>query len=296
MYKSGFVAICGRPNVGKSTLMNGLIKHKIAIISPKSQTTRNKIQGVLTDDDAQIIFIDTPGIHKPHNRLSENMNKMAFSATKDVECIVFMVDGSEEFGVGDSFIVDKLKNAKVPVFLVINKIDKLKPGTVKDLEYHFKKLYNFEKIIPISALNLENTDVLVNEIKNILPQGPKYYPDGFLSDHPEEFVMAELIREKILYFTHDEIPHSVAVEIEEIKKLKSGYLDVSAVIIVERKSQKGIIIGKEGQMIKKIGVAARKDMESLLGNKIYLCTFVKVEEDWRNNIHNLKEYGYNSKD
>lgn len=296
MYKSGFVAICGRPNVGKSTLMNGLIKHKIAIISPKAQTTRNKIQGVLTDEDAQIIFIDTPGIHKPHNRLSENMNKMAFSATKDVECIVFMVDGSEEFGVGDNYIIEKLKNAKVPVFLVINKIDKLKPGTVKDLEYHFKKLYNFKKIIPISALNLENTDTLVNEIKNLLPEGPKYYPDGFLSDHPEEFVMAELIREKILYFTHDEIPHSVAVEIEEIKRLKSGYLDVSAVIIVERKSQKGIIIGKEGQMIKKIGVAARKDMESLLGNKIYLSTFVKVEEDWRNNAHHLKEYGYNSKD
>lgn len=296
MFKSGFVAICGRPNVGKSTLMNGLIKHKIAIISPKSQTTRNKIQGVLTDEDSQIIFIDTPGIHKPHNKLSENLNKMAFSATRDVECIVFLVDGSEEFGVGDSFIIEKLKNAKVPVFLVINKIDKLKPETVKDLEHHFKKLYNFTKIIPISALNLENTDVLVEEIKKVLPEGPKYYPDGFLSDHPEEFVMAELIREKILYFTHDEIPHSVAVEIESIKKLKSGYLDVSAVIVVERKSQKGIIIGKGGTMIKKIGVAARKDMESLLGNKIYLTTFVKVEEDWRNSIHHLKEYGYNSKD
>lgn len=296
MFKSGFVAICGRPNVGKSTLMNGLIKHKIAIISPKSQTTRNKIQGVLTDNDSQIIFIDTPGIHKPHNKLSENLNKMAFSATRDVECIIFMVDGSEDFGVGDSFIVEKLKHAKVPVFLVINKIDKLKPGTVKDLEYHFKKIYNFEKIIPISALNLENTDVLIEEIKKILPEGPKYYPDGFLSDHPESFVMAELIREKILYFTHDEIPHSVAVEIEEIKKLKGGHLDVSAVIIVERKSQKGIIIGKGGTMIKKIGVAARKDMESLLGNKIYLTTFVKVEEDWRNSVHRLKEYGYNSKD
>jgi len=296
MFKSGFVAICGRPNVGKSTLMNGLIKHKIAIISPKSQTTRNKIQGVLTDEDSQIIFIDTPGIHKPHNKLSENLNKMAFSATRDVECIVFMVDGSEEFGVGDSFIIEKLKNAKVPVFLVINKIDKLKPGTVKDLEHHFRKLFNFEKIIPISALNLENTDILIEEIKKILPEGPKYYPDGFLSDHPESFVMAELIREKILYFTHDEIPHSVAIEIEEIKKLKSGYLDVSAVIIVERKSQKGIIIGKGGTMIKKIGVAARKDMESLLGNKIYLTTFVKVEEDWRNSVHRLKEYGYNIKD
>ena len=296
MFKSGFVAICGRPNVGKSTLMNGLIKHKIAIMSPKSQTTRNKIQGVLTDEDAQIIFIDTPGIHKPHNRLSENMNKMAFSATKDVECIIFMVDGSEEFGVGDSFIVDKLKSVNVPVFLVINKIDKLKPGTVEDLKHHFKKLYNFNKIIPISALNLENTDTLLEEIKNILPEGPKYYPDGYLSDHPEEFVMAELIREKILYFTHDEIPHSVAIEIESIKKMKSGHLDVSAVIVVERNSQKGIIIGKNGAMIKKIGVAARKDMESLLGNKIYLTTFVKVEEDWRNSIHRLKEYGYNNND
>ena len=296
MFKSGFVAICGRPNVGKSTLMNGLIKHKIAIISPKSQTTRNKIQGVLTDNDSQIIFIDTPGIHKPHNKLSENLNKMAFSATKDVECIVLMVDGSEEFGVGDSYIIEKLKNAKVPVFLVINKIDKLKPGTVKDLEHHYKKLYDFKKIIPISALNLENTDMLVEEIKNILPEGSKYYPDGFLSDHPEEFVMAELIREKILYFTHDEIPHSVAVEIESIKRLKSGHLDVSAVIVVERKSQKGIVIGKNGTMIKKIGVAARKDMESLLGNKIYLSTFVKVEEDWRNSSHHLKEYGYNLKE
>ena len=296
MFKSGFVAICGRPNVGKSTLMNGLIKHKIAIMSPKSQTTRNKIQGVLTDEDAQIIFIDTPGIHKPHNRLSENMNKMAFSATKDVECIIFMVDGSEEFGVGDSFIVDKLKSVNVPVLLVINKIDKLKPGTVEDLKHHFKKLYNFRKIIPISALNLENTDILLEEIKSILPEGPKYYPDGYLSDHPEEFVMAELIREKILYFTHDEIPHSVAIEIESIKKMKSGHLDVSAVIVVERNSQKGIIIGKNGTMIKKIGVAARKDMESLLGNKIYLTTFVKVEEDWRNSIHRLKEYGYNNND
>ncbi len=296
MFKSGFVSICGRPNVGKSTLMNGLIKRKIAIMSPKSQTTRNKIQGVLTEDDCQIIFIDTPGIHKPHNRLSENMNKMAFSATRDVECIIFMVDGSEEFGVGDSFIIEKLKHAKVPVFLVINKIDKLKAGTVKDLEYHFHKLFNFEKIIPISALNLENTDKLVEEIKNILPEGPKYYPDGYISDHPESFVMAELIREKILYYTHDEIPHSVAVEIEDIKRLKSGHLDVSAVIVVERQSQKGIIIGKGGAMIKKIGVAARKDMESLLGNKIYLTTFVKVEEDWRNNIRNLKEYGYNNND
>ena len=296
MYKSGFVAICGRPNVGKSTLMNGLIKHKIAIISPKAQTTRNKIQGVLTDDDAQIIFIDTPGIHKPHNRLSENMNKMAFSATKDVECIVFMVDGSEEFGVGDNYIIEKLKNAKVPVFLVINKIDKLKPGTVKDLEYHFKKLYNFEKIIPISALNLDNTDTLVNEIKNLLPEGPKYYPDGMISDHPENFIISEIVREKILYFTRDEVPHSVAVCVERVRRTKNGSVAIDATIIVERDSQKGIIIGKGGTMIKKIGTAARKNLEHLLDTPINLELFVRVENNWRNSSKYLSEFGYKNEE
>ena len=217
MFKSGFVAICGRPNVGKSTLMNGLIKHKIAIMSPKSQTTRNKIQGVLTDEDAQIIFIDTPGIHKPHNRLSENMNKMAFSATKDVECIIFMVDGSEEFGVGDSFIVDKLKSVNVPVFLVINKIDKLKPGTVEDLKHHFKKLYNFKKIIPILSLPL----FLVSCSKGLIRYGVNPYIEietvekGELIDYEPSKIKEKIDNDIISAknYTNEEVAKKSAVQI-----------------------------------------------------------------------------------
>ncbi len=292
MFKSGFVAINGRPNVGKSTLLNKLLGHKIVIMSPKAQTTRNAIQGVYNEIDCQIVFIDTPGIHKPHNKLGEYMNKAAIGATREVEAILLLNDISEELGSGDNFVMDTLKNSETPVILVINKIDLVSKEKLHERIEMLKDQMKFHAIVPISAKTGENTDELLKAIKELLPEGPKYYPEGMNSDHPEAFIIAELIREKILKLTKEEIPHSVAVTIEKMRIDSKGKLNIDATIVVERDSQKKIIIGKQGSMIKNIGILARKDIESLLGNKVNLSTFVRVEKDWRNNLTYLKEFGY----
>ncbi|MFA7156156.1 MAG: GTPase Era [Bacilli bacterium] len=291
-FKSGFVAISGRPNVGKSTLLNNIIKHKIAIMSPKAQTTRNTIHGVYNDEDTQIIFIDTPGVHKPHNKLGEIMNASAIGATRDVEAIIFLVSVSDEIGKGDEYLLNILKNQKIPVLLVLNKIDLVSKEDIFLKIVEWKKMFDFDNIIPVSSKKGENVDKLLKIIKKMLPVGPKYYPDDVISDHPEEFIMAELIREKILFLTRDEIPHSIAVIIENIESKKNGKIDVNASIIVERDSQKAIIIGKGGSMIKNIGIMSRRDIEHLLGSKINLELFVRVEKNWRNEFRYLKEFGY----
>ncbi len=291
-FKSGFVAINGRPNVGKSTLLNRILGHKLAIISPKAQTTRNAIQGVYNDRECQIVFIDTPGLHKPHDKLGEYMNSTALAATRSVEAILLMNDITETIGPGDNYVFETLKKLKIPVILIINKIDLVKKDAIIQRIEQLKGIMDFHAIIPLSSLSGENVDELLNTLLDLLPEGPKYYPDNMISDHPEEFVIAELIREKILKLTKEEIPHSVAVIIERNRKNSKGIVQIDAAIIVERDSQKKIIIGHNGNMIKQIGILARQDIESLLGSKVNLSTFVRVEKDWRNNLVYLKEFGY----
>ncbi|MFC0298251.1 GTPase Era [Geobacillus jurassicus] len=292
-YKSGFVAIIGRPNVGKSTFLNRVIGQKIAIMSDKPQTTRNKIQGVYTDDDAQIIFIDTPGVHKPKHKLGDFMMKVALNALREVDLILFMVNAEEGFGRGEAFIIERLKEVDTPVFLVINKIDRVHPDDLLPLIDRYKDLYPFAEIVPISALEGNNVERLVEQIKQRLPEGPQYYPPDQITDHPEQFIIAELIREKALHLTREEVPHSIAVVIERIERREgSGIVYISAVIIVERDSQKGIIIGKQGRMLKEIGQRARADIEALLGSRVFLELWVKVQKDWRNRLAQLRDFGF----
>jgi len=291
-FKSGFISIIGRPNVGKSTLMNALVQHKVAIVSPKAQTTRNKIQGILTTDNFQMIFIDTPGIHKPHNKLGESMNKMAFSSRFDSEVVLLLLDCSVPLGSGDQYVIEKVKNIESPLYIVMNKIDLVSNEQREEYKNEVLKLIKPKKIIEISALQNNNLQTLLNLIEKELPEGPKYYPSDMISANPESFIMAELIREKVLLFTRDEIPHSVAVVIEDIERKRGGLLDISALILVERDSQKGIIIGAKGSMLKKIGIEARKDIEVLLGSQVNLRMFVKVKLDWRNNLSQLNDLGY----
>lgn len=292
--KSGFVALIGRPNVGKSTLLNQILGQKIAIISDKPQTTRNRIQGVYTEDRGQVIFIDTPGIHKPKHRLGDFMVKIAQTTLNEVDLILFLVDAKEGRGRGDDFIMERLKNIDTPVFLVINKIDEVHPDELLPFIDDYHKSFPFAEIIPVSALKGNNVTTLIDQIFNYLEEGPQYYPEDQVTDHPERFIMEELIREKVLHLTHEEVPHSIAVEIERIEQTdkKRGTVFVGAVIIVERPSQKGIIIGKQGKMLKEIGTLARKDIEALLGSKVFLEIWVKVEKDWRNKPRYLKEFGY----
>ncbi|SER17775.1 GTP-binding protein Era [Gracilibacillus ureilyticus] len=292
-FKSGFVAIIGRPNVGKSTFMNRVIGQKIAIMSDKAQTTRNKIQGVYTDQDKQIVFIDTPGIHKPKHKLGDFMVKIAENTLNEVDAIMFMINADEGYGRGDQYIIDRLQSNKTPVFLVINKIDLVQPDELLPLIEQYKDKYPFQEIIPISALEGNNVEHLMDVFADFLPEGPQFYPEDQVTDHPERFIIAELIREKVLHLTREEIPHSVAVVIDQIKNRDSNdKLLVQASIIVERKSQKGIIIGKQGQMLKEIGQRARKDIEGLLGSKVFLELWVKVQENWRNKPHHLYEFGF----
>ncbi len=292
-YKSGFVAIIGRPNVGKSTFMNNVIGQKIAIMSDKAQTTRNKIQGVYTDSQKQIIFIDTPGIHKPKHKLGDFMVKIAENSLNEVDSILFMINANEGYGMGDQYIMDRLQSIKKPVFLVINKIDLVTPDQLLPLIDQYKDKYPFEEIIPISALEGNNVDHLMNVFTEHLPEGPQYYPEDQVTDHPERFIISELIREKVLHLTREEIPHSVAVVIDKIdNRSEDEKVLVQASIVVERKSQKGIIIGKQGQMLKEIGKKARIDIERLLGSKVYLELWVKVQENWRNKPHQLQEFGF----
>ena len=290
-FKSGFVAIVGRPNVGKSTFMNYVLGQKIAIMSDKAQTTRNKIQGVYTKEDAQIVFLDTPGIHKPKHELGEFMVKSAYSALKEVDAVLFMVNASEKRGPGDDFIIEKLKGIKTPIFLVLNKIDLVTPEVLLERVESYKDALDFAGVFPISVLQGNNVNELMEGLINALPEGPQYYPADQITDHPEYFVVSELIREKILQLTQEEIPHSVAVTVDKMQKDEFDKVHVYANIIVERKSQKGIIIGKGGRLLKEIGTRARRDIQQLLGNKVYLELWVKVEKDWRKRKSNLQEYG-----
>lgn len=291
-YKSGFVSIIGRPNVGKSTFLNRIIGQKIAIMSDKPQTTRNKIQGVYTENDSQVIFIDTPGIHKPKHKLGDFMVKMAQTTLKEVDIVLFMVNAVEGFGRGEEFIIEKLKETKQPVFLVINKIDQLHPEQLLELIDQYRKLHEFAEIVPISALDGNNVDALIGTIKKYLPEGPQYYPDNQVTDHPERFIIAELIREKVLHLTREEVPHSVAVVIDAIQKREGGAVYINATIVVERASQKGSSSGKQGKMLKEVGKRARFDIEALLGSKVFLEVWVKVQKDWRNKMSQLRDLGF----
>lgn len=292
-FKSGFVSIIGRPNVGKSTFLNRVIGQKIAIMSDKPQTTRNKAQGVLTTDQAQVIFIDTPGIHKPKHKLGDFMVKMAMNTFNEVDLILFMINAEEELGRGDDFIIEQLQNVRTPVFLVINKIDKVHPDQLLATIEQYKDMLLFQEIIPISALEGNNVEKLLQLINEYLPEGPQYYPADQVTDHPERFIVSELIREKALHLTREEIPHSIAVVIDQMKAQEDkGIVHIMATIIVERSSQKGIIIGKQGKMLKEIGQRARMDIENLLGSKVFLELWVKVQKDWRNKTSHLKDFGF----
>ncbi|WP_017187665.1 GTPase Era [Alkalibacillus haloalkaliphilus] len=296
-FHSGFIAIVGRPNVGKSTFMNRVIGEKIAIMSDKPQTTRNKIQGVLTTDDTQFIFIDTPGIHKPKHRLGDFMNRSAINTLNEVDVIMFMVNADEGYGKGDEFIIEKLKDVNNPVVLVINKIDQVHPDELLPIIDTYREKLDFEEIVPISALEGNNTDSLLNVLSEKLPEGPQYYPEDQITDHPERFIISELVREKVLHHTHEEIPHSIAVVIDSIRSRDDkDIIDVQATIIVERNSQKGIIIGKQGKMLKQVGSEAREDIEALLGSGVFLELWVKVQKDWRNRAFHLRDYGYKEDD
>ncbi|EJD5676926.1 GTPase Era [Staphylococcus pseudintermedius] len=291
-YKSGFVTIIGRPNVGKSTFVNRVIGHKIAIMSDKAQTTRNKIQGVMTQQDAQIVFLDTPGIHKPKHKLGDYMMKVAKNTLSEIDAVMFMVNVNEEIGRGDEYIMEMLKTVKTPVFLVLNKIDLVHPDALMPRIEQYQRYMDFAEIIPISALEGHNVDHFINVLKSYLPEGPQYYPDGQISDHPEQFVVSELIREKILQTTSEEIPHAIGVNVERMTQESEDRVHIEAVIYVERDSQKGIVIGKGGKKLKEVGKRARLDIEHLLGSKVYLDLWVKVQKDWRNRSSFIKQMGY----
>ncbi|AKG35740.1 GTPase Era [Paenibacillus durus] len=291
-FRSGFVAIIGRPNVGKSTLMNQVIGQKIAIMSDKPQTTRNKIHGVYTTNDSQIVFLDTPGIHKRQSKLGDYMNQTAMSTLGEVEAVLFLIDAAEGLGGGDRFIAEQLQGLKTPVILVMNKIDKLEPEALLPLITEYSKLHDFAEIVPISAKVGSNVNTLLEQLQKYLPEGPQYYPEDQVTDHPEQFVIAELIREKILHLTREEVPHSIAVAIEDMRAEPNGVVHISAVIFVERDSQKGIIIGKQGAMLKEVGRRARTDIENLLGSKTFLELWVKVKKDWRNQERVLRDLGF----
>ncbi|EMF0124468.1 GTPase Era [Enterococcus hirae] len=291
-HKSGFVAIVGRPNVGKSTLLNRIVGQKIAIMSDKAQTTRNKIQGVYTTPEAQLIFIDTPGIHKPKHRLGDFMVESAYSALREVDAVLFMISADQKRGRGDDFIIERLTNVQSPVYLIINKIDKVHPDELLGIIEDYSAQMPFAQVVPISATEGNNLDRLMEVLIAEMPEGPQYFPDDQVTDHPEYFIVSELIREKVLFLTRDEVPHSVAVVVDSMKRNENDKIQIQATIIVERDSQKGIIIGKGGKMLKEIGTKARKDIENLLGDKVFLELWVKVQKDWRDKRVYLQDFGY----
>ena len=293
-FKSGFVTLVGRPNVGKSTLVNKLTGEKISIVSNKPQTTRNTIKTIINTEDCQIIFIDTPGIHKPKTKLGEYMVNLAESTMNEVDIVLFLVEATDnEPGTGDKHIAEQLKTLKTPVFLIINKIDLVKRGKILELITKFSGLMDFKAIIPVSALNDEGTDVILKEIKKRLPEGPRYFPDDVLTDQPEKVIAAELIREKILQLVSEEVPHGTGVEVISFKDRPGrDIIDIEANIYCEKETHKGILIGKEGKMLKKIGSLSRVEIENLLGTKVFLQLWVKVKPDWRNSDNMLKTLGY----
>ena len=292
-FKSGYVTLIGRPNVGKSTLMNQVIGQKIAITSNKPQTTRNKIQTIYTSDEGQIIFLDTPGIHKAKNKLGEYMVDVAVKNLKDCDVVVWLVEPTTYIGAGEQEIVRLLKEVKMPVILVINKIDTVKKEEVLTFIDAYRKIYDFDEIVPLSALKGDNTDTLVDLIFKYLPYGPKYFDDDEVTDQPMRQIVAEVIREKALHALSDEIPHGIAVTIEKMKERPNGKIvDIEATIVCERDSHKGIIIGKGGSMLKKIGSNARYEIEHMLEQKVNLKLWVKVRKEWRDSDLYLKNYGY----
>lgn len=290
--KSGFVGLIGRPNVGKSTLINNIIGTKIAIISNKPQTTRNIIQGIYNDEDSQIVFVDTPGIHKPNHKLGQYLNKQAYYSIDDVDVIMMLTDVSEPLGAGDKYVIEKLKEVNKPVILILNKIDKILREKILTKIVEYKDLYNFSEIIPISALTSINVDDVIKTCKKYLPESVKFFDDDTITNKSNKFLISEMIREKIFLLTEEEVPHSTSCYIEKIEKSKNS-LNIIATIVVDRDSLKRIIIGKQGAMIKKIGTMARYDIEQLLKKKVYLDLHVRTIEKWRDKEKYLSEFGYN---
>lgn len=292
-YKSGFITIIGRPNVGKSTLMNRLVGEKVAIISDKPQTTRNRIQTVYSEEGLQAIFLDTPGIHKPKNKLGDYMVNVSTETLDEVDIILWLVDESLEMGPGDKYILDQIADIKTPKILVVNKVDKVAIDKIQGIIDQYKEMNIFEDVLAISATMGSGVEDLMRKIKETLPEGPQYFPEDTLTDQPERVIVSEIVREKALLYLEDEVPHGVAVGIESMKKRKGRDLvDIDAVIYCERDSHKGIIIGKGGRKLKGIGKSAREDIERLLGSQVNLKLWVKVEKNWRDKEKFIKQFGY----
>lgn len=291
--KVGFVSIVGRPNAGKSTLINSIIGSKVAIVSDKAHTTRNNIQGIYNDDDSQIIFIDTPGIHKPIHKLGKYMNSQSYYSIEDTNVILFMVDATEKIGKGDKFILEKLKEVDSNVFLVLNKVDRIKKENLFPMIEEYNKLFDFKEIIPISALKKDNIDDLIKTIKKYLDEGERYYSEDYYTDKSINFMVSEIVREKVLNLTHEEVPHAVTCVLEKYEEEKNS-IHINVLIIVEREGIKRILVGHSGSMIKEIGIEARKDIEELVGKKVYLELFVKTVNNWREKDKYLTEFGFNN--
>lgn len=291
--KVGFVSIVGRPNAGKSTLINSIIGSKVAIVSDKAHTTRNNIQGIYNDDDSQIIFIDTPGIHKPMHKLGKYMNSQSYYSIEDTNVILFMVDAIEKIGKGDKFILEKLKEVDSNVFLVLNKVDRIKKENLFPMIEEYNKLFDFKEIIPISALKKDNIDDLIKTIKKYLDEGERYYSEDYYTDKSINFMVSEIVREKVLNLTHEEVPHAVTCVLEKYEEEKNS-IHINVLIIVEREGIKRILVGHSGSMIKEIGIEARKDIEELVGKKVYLELFVKTVNNWREKDKYLAEFGFNN--
>src|SRR5690554_16394 len=290
-FKSGFISIIGRPNAGKSTLLNALVNQKVAIVTDKPQTTRESITAILTEDTHQLIFVDTPGIHKPKHELGTRMNQAAYAQFRGVDLIYYIVDADTEFGKGDQFVLDKLESVKTPVILILNKIDKISSQQLLEKIVEMKSVHDFAEVVPVSAKDRKNLDTLIDVSLTYMTDNLMYYPKDTVAAYPEQFIIAEIIREKIINLTEEEIPHSVAVAIERMVQKKNALL-IHAVIFVNRESQKGMIIGKQGQMIKNIGTQARKELEVILGQTVFLENYVRVEKNWRNRNRLLNQLGY----
>jgi GTP-binding protein Era len=290
-FRSGYVSLIGRPNVGKSTLLNAILGEKIAIVTPKPQTTRNRITGIKTLPHSQIIFIDTPGIHKPRQRLGEEMNRLAYESLEEVDIVLFMVE-PEAPGSGDLFVLERIRQIDKPVFLLINKVDTVKKPELLPVIDAYRELYPFREIVPLSALKTIGIDLLIETLEKYLPEGPKLYPDDIVTDQAQRFMASEIIREKIIESTKEEVPYSAAVEVEEWTEREDGVVFIRANIYIEREGQKGIIIGNKGSRLKSIGTKARHDIEGLLGTRVFLELWVKIKKDWRSDERTLKELGY----
>lgn len=290
-FRSGFISIIGRPNSGKSTLLNAFLGSKISIVSDKPQTTRNTIRGVKNVEGAQIIFIDTPGIHRGRGLLNEFMVREALASIRDVDAVVYLVEADRPVSDDDRYIVEGLKRLKCPVVLGLNKVDRVEKGKILPLIAEFSKMYPFKEIVPVSALKGEGVELLLKIITELLPEGPRYFPDDSVTDVPERFIVAEMVREKVFLFTEKEVPYSVAVTIDRFEE-KKDIISIAATINVERDSQKGIIIGRGGSMLKRIGTAARADIERLLGSRVFLELFVRVQREWTKKLGAMKDFGY----